>query len=174
MFRKIKSETFFTGRVFSVRRDLVEYGGRQFYKDVVVHPGAVAIIPLDNDNSIYLIKQYRYAVDSELFEFPAGTIEDETPESCASRELVEETGLEAESFEKLAEFYLAPGYSTELLHVYVARGLKKAKPSPAVDERISLVKTSVKNAVEMVLRGEIRDAKTIASLFMFREFYGTC
>ncbi|MEM2766149.1 MAG: NUDIX hydrolase, partial [Candidatus Caldarchaeum sp.] len=164
MFKTIKSEVLFKGREFSVRRDLVESGGKQFYKDVVIHPGAVVIIPLEKDNSIYLIRQYRHAVGAELVELPAGTLEDESPEACASRELVEETGFEAESFERLAEFYLAPGYSTELMHVYVAKGLRRSKPSPAVDEQITLIKTSVKNAVEMILRGEIRDAKTIASL----------
>jgi len=172
MFTTISSETVLEGRVFSVRRDLLEAGGRRFVREVVVHPGAVAVIPVDEDGMLYLVRQYRHAVGGELVEVVAGTLEDESPRECALRELEEEAGFQASELVKLAEFYLAPGYSTELMHLFLARGLRRSHQRPDVDEKIKLLKTSLDEAVGMVLDGAIRDAKTIASLFIYRELAG--
>ncbi len=172
MVRVISSRTVFNGRLFSVKQDILESKGRRLLREFVVHPGAVAVIAVDDDGQLYLVKQYRHAVGAELLEIPAGTLEDEDPKECAERELREETGFKASVFDKLAEFYLAPGYSNELLHLYLARGLTKTSASPEADEEISLVRVSVEEALKMVLKGEIKDAKTIASLLLFREIYG--
>ena len=172
MFTTIKSETVLEGRVFKVRRDLLESRGKRFVREVVVHPGAVAVIPVDEDGMLYLVRQYRHAVGGELVEVIAGTLEDESPAECAARELEEEAGLQASELVKLAEFYLAPGYSTELMHLFLARGLRRTSQQTEVDEEIKLFKTSLDKAVDMVLNGVIRDAKTIASIFIYRELAG--
>jgi len=172
MFTTIKSETVLEGRVFKVRRDLLESRGKRFVREVVVHAGAVAVIPVDEDGMLYLVRQYRHAVGGELVEVIAGTLEDESPAECAARELEEEAGLQASELVKLAEFYLAPGYSTELMHLFLARGLRRTSQQTEVDEEIKLFKTSLDKAVDMVLNGVIRDAKTIASIFIYRELAG--
>jgi ADP-ribose pyrophosphatase len=97
MFTTISSETVLEGRVFNVRRDLLEAGGRRFVREVVVHPGAVAVIPVDEDGMLYLVRQYRHAVGGELVEVVAGTLEDESPRECALRELEEEPGFRPRS-----------------------------------------------------------------------------
>ncbi|MEM1943865.1 MAG: NUDIX hydrolase [Candidatus Caldarchaeum sp.] len=173
MFRTTKSETVYRGILFDVLREEVEGRRRSFVRELVVHPGAVAIVPVLDDGRIVLIRQYRHAAREWLVEVPAGTIEDESPEECARRELEEEVGYRADKLQKLAEFYLAPGYSTELLHVFTAWKLTRTSARTAEDEQISVFETGLGEVVEMVLSGKIRDAKTIASLLLFKQVYGT-
>ncbi|MCS7129586.1 MAG: NUDIX hydrolase [Candidatus Caldarchaeum sp.] len=170
--KEVRSEEVFKGRVFSVRKSFFEDDGRSFSVDVVAHPGSVAVIPILDDGKIVLIEQFRPVVGRWLLELPAGTIEKESPEICAERELLEETGYTATELKKLAEFYLAPGYSTELLHLFVARGLSKHRQSLEEDERIKLVEVSTDEARQLIRSGKVVDAKTIASLLIFTEFYG--
>ncbi len=124
--KALKSKTVWRGRFFAFRSDEVELpDGKVTVRDIVEHPGAVAIIPILSDGRILLVRQYRYAVGKELLEIPAGTMEaGESPQECAKRELSEETGYEAERIMELTRFYTAPGYSSELIHIFVARGLK--------------------------------------------------
>ncbi|MDW8063202.1 MAG: NUDIX hydrolase [Candidatus Caldarchaeum sp.] len=168
-----KSEEVFSGVLFDVKRVVLEDDGQEILREIVVHPGAVAIVPLfDGGGKVLLIEQFRIAANRELYEIPAGTLEDESPESCAARELEEETGYRARTLRKVAQFYLAPGYSTELLHVFVAEGLEASKPSPEADEKIKTHLVQFDDAVEMIRKGEIVDAKTIASLLLVERFYG--
>ncbi|MEM1945293.1 MAG: NUDIX hydrolase [Nitrososphaerota archaeon] len=170
--RRVSSETVLRGRVFNVRWDLIRVGGRDIVREVVEHPGAVVVVPLLDNGEIILVKQYRYAVDDELLEVPAGTLEpDEAPEKCAERELLEETGFRAGRLTKIGQFYLAPGYSTELMHVFVAEGLVEAAAENQEDEVITVLRTPLREAMELVRRGVIKDAKTITSLFIFRDFW---
>jgi len=139
--------------------------GRRMEIRVVRHPGAVAIIPMLSEDRLIMLRQYRPTVGRWLVELPAGTLKPhESPEECARRELLEETGYEASDLTKLFEVFLAPGYSDELLHVYLARGLefKGARPSP--DEVIEVVEVSLDEALELVRRNVVRDAKTISAL----------
>lgn len=165
---RIISETVLKGRIFNIRRDTISIGDREIVREVVEHPGAVAIIPVLNTDKIILVRQYRHAIGDELLEIPAGTIEaGESLEECASRELMEETGYRAGRLFKIGEYFLAPGYSTELIHLFKAEELVRVGPSNQEDEDIETVICSIGDALEMVGRGIIRDAKTIAGLFIF-------
>ena len=164
----MKGSTVYRGKLFDVVHVVHEVDGARFVKEIVVHPGAVAIVPLISDSELVLVEQYRAAVDEVLVEVPAGTLENESPEECAVRELEEETGYIAGSVEKIGEFYLAPGYSTELMHVFLARNLRKTASRNMPDEKIRVITCGVEEAFEMVRRGRIRDAKSIAALSLAR------
>jgi ADP-ribose pyrophosphatase len=156
------------GRVFALRVDRVRFrNGRTVTRDIVDHPGAVAILPLLADDRVLLIRQYRHAAGKVLFEVPAGTLEPgEAPESCARRELEEETGYVAQRWQKLLQCYLAPGYSTELIHLFLATRLRATAARPRADERIKVVPVALAKAVAMVQRNQIEDAKTICCLLL--------
>lgn len=129
------------------------------------HPGAVAIVPLIDKKNVILVKQYRYAVKDTLWEIPAGTLESgEEPLACAQRELVEETGYKADSFEFLFKCYLAPGYSSEQLNVYLAKKLHKREAKSDEDEIIHAQSFEMSEALRMIAENKIRDAKTISGL----------
>lgn len=166
----LTSEIVFRGRVLHLRVDSVRLpSGRSSTREVVVHPGAVAIVPLADDGRIVLTRQYRHAASQVLIEIPAGTLEDgEAPEACAHRELAEETGLAAGRLVPLAGSYLAPGYSSEFLHVFVALDLAPADELHAMDadESIETLMVPMAEAVEWVLGGRVRDAKTICGVLL--------
>jgi len=140
------------------------------------HPGICVIIPFLDGDQIVLVRQYRYAANEALWELPAGTLEGreenarmiavETPEHCAARELLEETGYEASQLEKVCECYVMPGSSDELMHVFFARDLQQHEQSLDVGEVIYEVRGFGKEELKtMITRGEIRDAKTLIGLF---------
>jgi len=150
--------------------------GKTTTRGTIRHPGVCVIAPFVDDDHVALMRQYRYAADSELWELPAGTLNGreenqrvipiETPEECAARELTEETGYEAEVLEKVCECYAMPGMSDEVIHVFFARGLKQNKQS--LDEDEIIIEIRVFGAAElkrMIQRGAIRDAKTLVGLF---------
>jgi len=158
------SEIIYGGRILTLK--LVEVPGKKL--EVVEHRGAVVIMPFLSDSEVIVIRQYRYPVSEELVEFPAGTLEvGETPQSCALRELEEETGYRAGELELLGSFYASPGYSTELLYAYVARNLRKGSARPDVDERIKVEKVTLEELLEMVKRGDVRDSKTLATIALY-------
>ncbi len=139
--------------------------GSKTTREVVEHRGAAAILPLTDDKNVILVRQYRYAVQTELLEIPAGTMEQgETPEQCAMRELEEETGYRCSEIRKLMEFFPVPGYSTEKIHVFIARKLTKAVMRAEEDERIMLEIIPMETAFEKIRSGEIRDSKSICAL----------
>jgi len=141
--------------------------GRVSTREVVVHPGAVAIVPLREDERVVLVRQYRHAVGKILMEIPAGTMHpQETPEECAQRELREEVWCSAGRLEKLASFYLAPGYSTELLHLFLATDLTPAKGEQDEDELLEITTLPLTDALAAIERGDIQDAKTIVGLLL--------
>lgn len=164
----LRSEKVFDGRLIALRKDTVRLpNGRESTREVVVHPGAVAIVPMLDDRKVILVSQYRHAVGKTLMEIPAGTLHpDEKPEDCALRELREETGYIAGRLEKLLSLYLAPGYSTELIHLFLAEDLRPAKSETDEDEFIELVIVPLDEAVVKILKGEIQDAKTVAALLL--------
>ncbi len=163
----LKSEITFRGRAFNVRLDEVEYApGRTHRMEVVEHTGAVTIAPLDHEGNLWFIRQYRHPVGETILELPAGTLTpDEDPAAGAGRELQEEIGMRAGTLEKIGMFYLAPGYSTELMHVYLATDLSPAPLAQDEDELITVEKLPVARALELAMRGEVRDAKSLAALF---------
>ncbi|MFQ3611342.1 MAG: NUDIX hydrolase [Fimbriimonadales bacterium] len=164
----IESQTLYRGRVVTLRIDTVRLpSGRTARREIVEHRGAVAIVPMLDEDTVLLIRQYRQAVGEVLLEIPAGTLEpDEPPESCARRELEEETGYQSRQIRKLFSQYLAPGYSQEVLHVYLAEDLIRTRPQPEEDELVELVPTPIDQIAEMILQGTIKDSKTIAGLLM--------
>ncbi len=163
----IRSELAFSGRLIKVRVDEVLLpSGRTTKREIVVHRGAVAIVGIDGDR-ILMERQYRHAAGKPMWEIPAGTLEEgEDPLECARRELLEETGYTAESMEEIMHFYVAVGYSTEVIHLFFATGLKKAKPTPEEDETIRAEMVPFDRVLKMVKENEIEDAKTIIGVLM--------
>jgi ADP-ribose pyrophosphatase len=139
--------------------------GRRARREVVVHPGAVAMVPMLEDGRVVMIRQYRHPAGRLLYELPAGTLEPgETPEACAQRELAEEIGYEAGRLRLLFSLYLAPGYSTECIHVFVATGLRPTSSRPEGDEHVEPLVVPLEEAVAMVGRGEVRNAAAVCGL----------
>ena len=163
-----KTTTLYTGKIFDVVLEKVTLpNGAVKDREIVRHPGAAAMVPLLDDGRVVLIKQYRHAVGEFVWEIPAGTLEpEEAPMACARRELVEEIGYEAANLEKLTEILPAPGYTDEHIHIFLATGLKPVNQRLEDDEVLELQLTVLETALAMVAQGEIRDAKTIAGLFL--------
>jgi ADP-ribose pyrophosphatase len=172
MERCTSTTRVFDGRILNLRVDKVVFDdGSQATREVVEHPGASVIIPLLENNRVLLVRQYRYAAGKELLEIPAGTCNHgEPPEICAKRELQEETGFTCEELEKVLECYVAPGYSTEKIHFYLARRLRPIGQTPDEDERITVVPLSITEAIPKIRNGEICDAKTICAIFRLLDF----
>ncbi|MBN1889979.1 MAG: NUDIX hydrolase [Thermoflexales bacterium] len=160
----IASRRLYEGRVLNLRVDDVRLpDGRPTVREIVEHGGAVAVVALDDDDYVLLIKQYRYAVGQVLIELPAGVLEPgEDPQACAARELEEETGCRAAVFEPLVTIYPSPGYTTEIIHLFIARHLEMGTPHPEADEYIELMRVPFTEALAMVERGEMRICNSIA------------
>jgi ADP-ribose pyrophosphatase len=166
MERTVSSRLIHEGRNFSFLQDEVELpSGLRTHRDIVRHPGAVAIVPVLPDGRIVLVRQYRYAVGKSMLEIPAGTLEEgEDPLVCAMRELMEETGYEASELKALLSCYMAPGYSDEIIHFYEAHGLKEVGMSPEEDESIEVEFSELGEIVRMIEENVIEDAKTVIGI----------
>ncbi len=163
--RVLRRRTLYRGRIIRLVLEDLVVKGRRIQRETILHPGAAVIVPLLKDGRVILVRQYRRAVDQWLLELPAGTLDPgERPLSCARRELEEETGWRAKQMTRLARFYAAPGVTSEELTVYLARGLRKTTASPEPDESLCPVVLGFQQALTMVRRGVIRDAKTIIGL----------
>jgi len=164
--RLVSSSPAFAGALLRVRVDRVEVSqGVLAVREVVEHPGSVVMVPLQTDGQVVMIRQYRHAVGEVLWELPAGTLRaGEAPEDCARRELTEEIGYQAGDLQRLFSLYLAPGYCTELTHVYLARDLRAARAGADPDERIRPVPVPLEQALAMVERGEVRSAQAVCGL----------
>ena len=171
-FEVMHTETAFRGRAFDVRQDQVSLpDGNQARLDVIVHNESVVMIPLDAEGLIWFIRQYRHPAQKELLELPAGVMEaGEQPEYSAGREIREEIGMAAGKLRKLGAFFLAPGYSTELMHVYLATGLNEDPLQPDRDEFIRVEQISVQEAYRLAESSQIQDAKTLAALLLARPY----
>jgi ADP-ribose pyrophosphatase len=165
-------KTIYEGRIFDVLVDEVELpSGRRTTREIVRHIGAVGLVPVLDDGRIILEEQYRHPAGEILIEIPAGKLEQgETADQTARRELLEETGYMAEEMKRATVFYTTPGYTSEKLYLYIARGLKKADSKPDLDENIRLKEVTIDEALRLIGRGEIRDGKTIAGLLYYRTF----
>ncbi len=150
-FELIKSEPLLQGRAFKVRRDYLKTpDGHETKLEIVEHGGSVVILPIDEKNNLLLVRQYRHAVGGNLLELPAGTRNGDEPfEACAAREIREETGMEAGKLQRIGEFYLAPGYSTELMGVFLATQLRSNPLQADEDEFLQVEKIPLKKAIEM-------------------------
>jgi len=164
--RLIASKTVFEGRLISVSVDEVELAdGRRTRREVVHHPGAAAVVPVLPDGRVVMIRQYRHATGSVLYELPAGLCEPgEAPVECARRELGEEVGYQAEEMELLFSVYLSPGYSSELIHVFLAGGLRPVEAEADADEQVVPVALPLDAVVAMIARGEVQNAAAVCGV----------
>jgi ADP-ribose pyrophosphatase len=171
-FELIKSETLLQGRTFKIRRDYLKTpDGGETRLEIIEHGGSVVLIPIDDNGNLLFVRQYRHAAGEDLLELPAGTREGDEPfEECAAREIREETGMEAGKLQKIGEFYLAPGYSSEFMVVYLATELRENPLDPDDDEFLQVEKIPLKKAIEMAERGAVPDAKSLAALLLARPF----
>ncbi len=165
--RVLGTRRVYDGRVVSLRVDDVTLpGGGKTQREIVEHRGAVAVVPVAGGD-VYLVRQYRRAAGRALLEIPAGTLEPgERPAQALRRELAEEIGVRAARVRRLAAFYPSPGFLTEIVHLYLATDLRPARRQAEEDEDLEVVRVSLRRAMSLVNRGEIRDAKSIIGLLM--------
>ncbi len=163
-FETIHSEPIYQGRAFSVRKDQVKLpNGTETSLDIVEHGGAVTILPIDAEGNVWFVRQYRHAAGIEMLELPAGALEPgEPPEICAQRETREEIGMRAGKLQKIGAFYLAAGYSTEFMHIFLATDLSPAPLDGDIDEFLSVERVPLQQVPAMIQAGEIVDGKTLA------------
>ncbi|WP_372678170.1 NUDIX domain-containing protein [Desulfosarcina sp.] len=156
------------GRVFDFYAENITLpNGVSLDMEIIRHPGAAAIVPVMDDGSVILLKQYRHAVGGFIWEIPAGTLESgEDARQCAERELIEETGYAARHFDRLAEITPLPAYSDERIHLFLATDLTQTAQKLDEDELLVVHRVALRLAIKMVIDGEIQDAKTIVGLQM--------
>lgn len=158
----------YEGKVISLRVDTVVLPqGKTSEREIVEHRGAVALVPITPSGEVVLVRQWRTPTQSALLEIPAGTREEgEDPEACAHRELGEEVNFASGHMVKLCEMYMAPGYSTELIHLYLAQELSPMQGTPDADEFLDIITLPLTEAIGKIGTGEIRDAKSISGLLL--------
>jgi ADP-ribose pyrophosphatase len=168
----LSSRVLYTGKVFSVRQDVVvEPGNIEATRDVVTHSGSVVLLPVLRDGRIVLIRQYRHTVGDYLLEVVAGRMEPgESPLTAARRELAEETGYRAKRFVKMMNVFPTPGFVTERMIAFCATGLTPGPTNPDADERIENKPFSLKTLLNMIRKGDIHDMKTVASVLYYERF----
>ncbi len=169
--RQLKREVLYTGRIFDLIVDEVEYpSGNRSVREIAHHPGGAVIVPLFDDGRVLLVSQLRYPLGKHILELPAGKLKpQESPEAAALRELEEETGWVARSLERLTSIYTTPGFCDEELHMYLATGLKESQHGPRREEgefTMTIRILPLRDVLEMIDSGEIHDSKTIVGLLM--------
>lgn len=171
--KTMKSEKIYEGKIINLRVDTVELPEKKYSKrEIVEHQGGVGIIPITDDNSVILVRQYRKAVNSVLLEIPAGKLEiNEEPRETAIRELKEETGYMARDLEYQLEFYVSPGYCNEKVYLFLASGLIEGSQELDEGEFCEHDKYHIDELLKMIHRGEIIDSKTIIGINLANEFF---
>lgn len=163
----LSSENIYKGRIFDIRLDEIREGDVEYRREVVVHKGSAVIVPVFDDATVALVRQYRHAAGKYLLEIPAGSLDgDESPETAAARELEEEIGVRSANLEKIAEFYVSPGFLTEKMFVFLATELTKTAQNLEADELIEIEQLTFRQAFDLIRNGGIEDAKTIVGLML--------
>lgn len=170
--KQTNRKEIYNGRVIDVVcDDVVLQDGKASKREVILHSGGVVILAVDKNNTVYMVKQYRYAVQKEIYELPAGRLEkDEDPFDCAKRELEEECGLVAESWENLGFIYSSPGILNEKLYLYKATDLKQTQQNLDEGEFLSVCKFNIEEIFGMIKENKINDAKTICAVSLGKLF----
>ena len=170
--KQIRSDEKYRGIIVRVRLDEAElHTGKHVKREVVEHPGGVTVLPVDSDGNCYLVRQFRYPFGKMLLEAPAGKLEKgEDPLVCGIRELSEETGFTAEEMVDLGRCFTSPGFSTEVLHIYLALGLHAGQSHPDQDEYLNVEKIPLKELSERVMQNEIDDGKTIVAILKAEKY----
>jgi len=169
--KTIKSERLYHGRIIDlIIEDVEDLPGNTRKREIVNHPGGGVVVPLLDNGDVILVRQYRYPLNKYILELPAGKLEpSEDPLAAAKRELQEETGYTADNYEKLTAMYTTPGFCNEVLHIYLATGLKESEHGQNLDEgeqSLTVEYLPLSTVVEMIERGEIADSKTIAGILL--------
>lgn len=162
----LSTSTPFRGKIFDIQVDQLRLpDGQEMRFDYLVHPGAVTLVPYDNQGRIWFVRQYRHAVGAELLELPAGTLEPHEPaERTAQRECREEIGMRAGKLERLGGLYMVPGYSTEHMQIYLATELEPDPLPRDQDELLEVTQLPLEQVLAQLRAGELHDAKTVASI----------
>jgi ADP-ribose pyrophosphatase len=170
----IDSQLVFDGRLVKMRVDRVRLpNGKETSREIVVHRGAVAAVPMIDHDKIVMVRQFRQAAGEALLEIPAGTLDSgEDPAECVARELGEEIGYKANRLTLMFKSYLAPGYSSEMLHTFLAECLEKIEAHPEADEFLEIVEVRMCDAINLIRSGDIKDAKTICGVLMAQKITG--
>lgn len=170
--KRIHSERVLDGLIIRVDRDTVTLpDGSTSMREIVRHPGAAAVVPLLDSGNVVMVRQYRYSIGESTLEIPAGKLDSgESVLDCARRELKEETGYTAKTLDKLMSFVSSPGFTDEVIHIYLARGLSPGQAGGDDDEFIETESYEISALIDMILDGRIRDGKTVAGLFAAAEY----
>lgn len=168
--KTISTEKIFTGKIISLQVDQVQLpNGNTSAREIVKHPGAVAILAVTPEERLLLVRQFRKPLERTIYEIPAGKREKgEDPKVCAERELEEETGYKANEWKHLVSFYTSPGFADEYLHVYQASGLTRGQVNLDQDEFVELVEWTLEECLQAIQTGEICDAKTVTAIYMWQ------
>lgn len=166
--KTVSTKHVYKGKFISLDSvEVVLPDGNRSTRDIVLHPGASVVVPVSGDNEIYMVRQYRKPIEKVTLELPAGKLDEgEDPKVCAERELKEETGIKAEKIEHMISIHSTPGFSTEVLHMYIATGLTEGVANSDEDEFVSCEKYKIDELVGMIMKNEISDAKTIIGILM--------
>ena len=169
--KTISSDRIYTGKTISLRVDTVEIENRGYQKrEIVEHLGAVAIVAINDENKVILIKQFRKPIEQVIWEIPAGKLEiGESPKECAIRELKEETGYSAKNIKLMHKFFTSSGFSNQKIYIFLATGLTKGEPDFDEDEFIEKYEVDIDEAKNMVMNNEIEDAKTTIGILLAKE-----
>ena len=165
--RKLSSEMKFDGKLIKVTYDIADVNGKEAWREVVHHPGASAVVAIDEDNHIIMEKQFRYALNDYLLEIPAGKLDTgEDPLVCAKRELEEETGIIASEWISLGTIATSPGFCNEVIHLYVAKGLSKGEIHWDEDEYVEVERYTFDELLQRISEEKIKDSKTLSALLL--------
>ena len=165
--RKLSSEMKFDGKLIKVTYDIADVNGKEAWREVVYHPGASAVVAIDEDGRIIMEKQFRYALNDYLLEIPAGKLDaGEDPLVCAKRELEEETGIIASEWVSLGTIATSPGFCNEVIHLYVAKGLSKGEIHWDEDEYVEVERYTFDELLERIKEEKIKDSKSLSALLL--------